>query len=140
VTPYVKSNKNDRNDAEAICEAISRPSMRFVPPKSTEQLAIQAVHRIRRRLVSDRVKLVNQVRGLLAEHGIVIPRDITPRYPNINRLRLAEMRVDEYLQTDAARQSALESLRDAIRAEPRELPIDSEFWQTMEEYVGTLAP
>ena len=77
VTPYVKSNKNDRNDAEAICEAISRPSMRFVPPKSTEQLAVQAIHRIRRRLVSDRVKLVNQVRGLLAEHGIVIPRDIT---------------------------------------------------------------
>jgi len=63
VTPYVKSNKNDRNDAEAICEAISRP--------------VQAIHRIRRRLVSDRVKLVNQVRGLLAEHGIVIPRDIT---------------------------------------------------------------
>jgi transposase len=77
VTPYVKSNKNDRNDAEAICEAISRPSMRFVPPKSTEQLAVQAVHRVRRRLISDRVKLVNQVRGLLAEHGIVIPRDIT---------------------------------------------------------------
>jgi transposase len=77
VTPYVKSNKNDRNDAEAICEAVGRPSMRFVPPKSVEQLAVQAVHRIRRRLVSDRVKLVNQVRGLLAEHGIVIPRDIT---------------------------------------------------------------
>lgn len=51
--------------------------MRFVPPKSVEQLAVQAVHWIRRRLVSDRVKLVNQVRGLLAEHGIVIPRDIT---------------------------------------------------------------
>src|ERR1041385_9412083 len=56
VAPYVKSNKNDRNDAEAICEAISRPSMRFVPPKSTEQLAVQAIHRICRRLVSDRVK------------------------------------------------------------------------------------
>jgi transposase len=52
VTPYVKSNKNDRNDAEAICEAICRPSMRFVPPKSSEQLEIQAVHRIRQRLVS----------------------------------------------------------------------------------------
>ena len=77
VKPFVKSNKNDRNDAEAICEAISRPSMRFVPPKSIEQLAVQAVHRIRRRLVSNRVRLVNQVRGLLAEHGIVIPRDIT---------------------------------------------------------------
>lgn len=77
VTPYVKSNKNDRNDAEAICEAIGRPSMRFVPPKSSEQLAIQAVHRIRRRLISNRVRLVNQIRGLLAEHGVVIPRDIS---------------------------------------------------------------
>lgn len=67
VTPYVKSNKNDRNDAEAICEAVGRPSMRFVPPKSTDQLAVQAVHRIRRRLVADRVRLVNQIRGLLSE-------------------------------------------------------------------------
>ena len=55
VAPYVKSNKNDRNDAEAICEAVSRPSMRFVPVKSAEQLAVQAVHRIRSRLVADRV-------------------------------------------------------------------------------------
>ena len=77
VTPYVKSNKNDRNDAEAICEAISRPSMRFVPPKSTKQLEIQAVHRIRQRLVSDRTRLVNQIRGLLAVHGVVIARDIS---------------------------------------------------------------
>src|SRR6201987_5636601 len=76
VTPYVKSNKNDRNDAEAICEAVSRPSMRFVPVKSAEQLAVQAVHRIRSRLVADRVRLVNQVRGLLGEHGIVVAKDI----------------------------------------------------------------
>jgi transposase len=77
VKPYVKSNKNDRNDAEAICEAIGRPSMRFVPPKSAEQLEIQAVHRIRQRLVSDRTRLVNQIRGLLAEHGVVAARDIS---------------------------------------------------------------
>lgn len=77
VTPYVKSNKNDRNDAEAICEAIGRPSMRFVPPKSSEQLEIQAVHRIRQRLVPNRTRLVNQIRGLLAEHGVVVARDIT---------------------------------------------------------------
>lgn len=77
VTPYVKSNKNDRNDAEAICEAIGRPSMRFVPVKSAEQLEIQAVHRIRQRLVSDRTRLVNQIRGLLAEHGLVVARDIS---------------------------------------------------------------
>ncbi|WP_299681447.1 IS110 family transposase [uncultured Roseobacter sp.] len=77
VTPYVKSNKNDRNDAEAICEAIGRPSMRFVPAKSAEQLEIQAVHRIRQRLVSDRTRLVNQIRGLLTEHSLVIARDIS---------------------------------------------------------------
>lgn len=77
VTPYVKSNKNDRNDAEAICEAVGRPSMRFVAQKSPEQLEIQAVHRIRQRLISDRTRLVNQIRGLLAEHGVVIARDIS---------------------------------------------------------------
>jgi transposase len=76
VTPYVKSNKNDRNDAEAICEAVGRPNMRFVPVKSAEQLAVQAVHRIRSRVVADRVRLVNQVRGLLGEHGIVVAKDI----------------------------------------------------------------
>src|SRR5689334_25011905 len=76
VAPYVKSNKNDRNDAEAICEAVGRPTMRFVPPKSPEQLAIQALHRIRQRLVQSRTRLVNQIRGVLSEHGIVIARDI----------------------------------------------------------------
>lgn len=76
VTPYVKSNKNDRNDAEAICEAVGRPTMRFVPRKSSEQLAIQAVHRIRQRLVESRTALVNQIRGILSEHGVVIARDI----------------------------------------------------------------
>jgi transposase len=76
VTPYVKSNKSDRNDAEAICEAVGRPTMRFVPTKSVDQLAVQAVHRIRSRLVSSRTRLVNQIRGVLAEHGIVIARNI----------------------------------------------------------------
>ena len=76
VTPYVKSNKNDRNDAEAICEAVGRPHMRFVPAKSVDQLAVQAVHRIRSRLVRGRTRLANQIRGLLAEHGIVIARNI----------------------------------------------------------------
>jgi transposase len=76
VTPYVKSNKNDRNDAGAICEAVSRPGMCFVPAKSTEQLAVQAVHRIRSRLVANRVRLVNQIRGLLGEHGIVVAQAI----------------------------------------------------------------
>lgn len=76
VTPYVKSNKNDRNDAEAICEAVGRPTMRFVPPKSPGQLEIQALHRIRQRQVTDRSRLVNRIRGLLAEHGVVIARNL----------------------------------------------------------------
>jgi hypothetical protein len=77
VKPYVKSNKNDRNDAEAICESVGRPNMRFVPIKSAEQLAVQAVHRIRSRLVADRVRFVNQIRGLLGEHGTVVAKDIS---------------------------------------------------------------
>ncbi len=64
VKPYVKSNKNDTNDAEAICEAVSRPPMRFVPAKSVEQQDIQSLHRVRSRLVSLRTQLANQVRGL----------------------------------------------------------------------------
>lgn len=83
VTPYVKSNKNDRNDAEAICEAVGRPTMRFVPVKSVDQLAVQALHRIRSRLVSGRTRLANQIRGILAEHGIVIARNIAKLRQNL---------------------------------------------------------
>jgi len=86
VKPYVKSNKNDRNDAEAICEAVGRPSMRFVPPKSPEQLEIQAAHRIRQRVVANRTRLVNQVRGLLGEHGVVVPRDINRIRRTLNEI------------------------------------------------------
>jgi len=76
VKPFVKTNKNDANDSEAICEAASRPSMRYVSPKSVEQEGIQAVHRVRSRLVAERIALVNQIRGLLAEFGIVVPQGI----------------------------------------------------------------
>ncbi len=76
VKPYVKSNKNDANDAEAICEAMSRPSMRFVPVKRVVQQDIQAVHRIRAELVSQRTAKGNQIRGLVAEYGLVAPRQL----------------------------------------------------------------
>jgi len=71
VKPYVKGNKNDANDAEAICEAVGRPTMRFVPIKTVEQQNIQALHRIRSELVRQRTAKVNQIRGLLGEYGIV---------------------------------------------------------------------
>ena len=73
VKPYVKSNKNDRVDAEAICEAMSRPNMRFVAPKTVAQQDIQAAHRIREELVGERTAKANQIRGLVGEYGIIAP-------------------------------------------------------------------
>lgn len=77
VKAYVKTNKNDRNDAEGICEAVSRPTMRFVAVKSVEQQDIQSIHRVRSGLVRRRTVLANQIRGLLAEYGIVIAQGIS---------------------------------------------------------------
>jgi transposase len=76
VKPYVKRGKTDANDAEAICEAVSRPTMRFVPVKSPEQQAALALHRTRDLLVKQRTQLVNMIRGLLAEFGIGIARGL----------------------------------------------------------------
>ena len=77
VKPYVKSNKNDANDAEAICEAVGRPTMRFVSVKTIVQQDLQAIHRIRSELVRQRTAKANQIRGLLAEYGIVVGRQVT---------------------------------------------------------------
>jgi transposase len=74
VHPYRRNQKNDGNDAEAICEAVARPNMRFVPVKSVEQQALLSVHRIRAELVQARTALINQLRGLLCEFGVVIPK------------------------------------------------------------------
>ena len=74
VKPFVKSNKNDAIDAEAICEAAQRPNMRFVAIKSVEQQDIQAIHRMRSLVVERRTAQVNQIRGLLLEYGIEIPQ------------------------------------------------------------------
>lgn len=76
VKPYVKTNKNDAADAEVICEAVSRPSMRFVPVETVEQQAILSVHRARQGFVKARTAQGNQIRGLLLEFGIVIPKGI----------------------------------------------------------------
>ena len=70
VRPFVKTNKNDWNDATAIGEAAQRPTMRFVAAKSLEQQDLLAVHRIRERLVAQQTAVCNQIRGLLAEYGI----------------------------------------------------------------------
>lgn len=74
VAPYRKSEKNDGNDAEAICEAVARPSMRFVAVKSTEQQALLVLHRVRQGFSAERTATINQLRGLLAEFGVVLPK------------------------------------------------------------------
>jgi transposase len=90
VAPYRKSQKNDGNDAEAICEAVGRPNMRFVATKSEEQQALLVVHRVRKGLVDERTGLINSLRGMLCEFGVVLPQG---RYQL--RARLPAVLLDE---------------------------------------------
>jgi len=76
IKPYVKSNKNDAADAEAICEAVGRPTMRFVPIKNIEQQSVLALHRVRQGFVKARTAQANQIRGLLGEYGLIVPQGI----------------------------------------------------------------
>jgi len=105
VKPYVKTNKNDAADAEAICEAVGRPNMRFVPIKSIEQQAVLSVHRVRQGFVKARTAQANQIRSLLGGFGLVIPqgiRHIAQRVPALledasNELPLAFRQLIERL-------------------------------------------
>ncbi|GLQ94400.1 IS110 family transposase [Dyella acidisoli] len=114
VKPYVKHNKNDARDAEAICEALSRPTMHFVPVKSVEQQTLCLVHQVRREQVAQRTAKVNQIRGLLAEFGLVLPRQIQTLRRGLPRLledagneltdtvrALLDQRREELVQLDA---------------------------------------
>src|SRR5207248_9027766 len=111
VKPYVKSNKNDSRDAEAIAEAVTRPTMRFVPVKDVDQQDIQALHRVRERLISERTALVNEVHGLLHEYGIVIPKGVA-------KFRQAVV-------------GKLESEKDKLTPLSQEM-----FWQLVEEFAA----
>jgi transposase len=77
VKPFVRGSKNDATDAQAIFEAADRPTMRFVPVKSLECQDLQALHRVRDRLVHNRTSLINHTRDLLAEYGVVLPQGAT---------------------------------------------------------------
>lgn len=105
VKPYVKGNKDDRADAAAICEAVSRPSMRFVPVKTTDQQDIQMIHRIRSRLVKSRTALGNEIRGLLGEYGIIIPKSLAAL-----RKRLPEILPKDTVLAPAAKELFYELL------------------------------
>jgi transposase len=108
VRPYVKAQKNDDREAEGIAEAASRPTMRFVELKSQEQLDIQTLHRVRSRLVAERRNLINQLRAVLLERGIIFP---------VGRRKL-EVGLDALLAEDSSSLSSrIRSLVIDLRAE-----------------------
>ena len=86
VKPYVKGNKNDYNDAEAICEAVQRQNMRFVSIKEIEQQDLQSIHRIRSGYMQSRTRVVNQIRGLLTEYGIVMGKQVSQVRRNLPQI------------------------------------------------------
>jgi transposase len=109
VKPYVKSNKNDAADAEAICEAVARPNMRFVPIKTVEQQAVLSVHRVRQGFVKARTAQANQIRGLLAEFGLVLPQGIT------NVLRRVPPMIDGAADLPASMRQLIERLLENMK-------------------------
>ena len=96
----VKSPKHDARDAEAICEAVTRPTMRFVPIKRVEPQDLQALHRVRERLIKARTALVNEIRGLLHEYGIILPQGIT----KFRRLIVQRLEADQAQLTPCSRE------------------------------------
>jgi len=111
VKPYVKSNKNDRRDAEAIAEAVTRPTRRLVPTKDVAQHDIQALHRVRERLRGERTALVHEVHGLMHEYGMVMPKGVA-------KFRQAVV-------------GQLEAEKDKLTPLSQEM-----FWQLVEEFVA----
>lgn len=112
VRPYVKAQKNDDRDAEGIAEAASRPTMRFVELKTEEQLDIQTLHRVRSRLVAERTNLINQLRAILLERGVIFP---------VGR-RKFELGLDRMLaDTNETLSPRVRQLAREMRAEWREL-------------------
>jgi transposase len=117
IKPYLKGQKNDFNDAAAIAEAVDRPSMRFVAPRSTEQLDLQAIHRVRSRLVAERTACINQIRAFLIEYGIAVPRG-----PGMLRKRLSEILEDATNGLSGVMRQIIARLR--------------EHWQHLEEEIA----
>ncbi len=114
VKPYVKTNKNDAADAEAICEAVARPNMRFVPIKNIDQQAVLALHRARQGFVKARTAQSNQIRGLLAEFGIVIPQglsNVSAKVPDL----IEDARIELPLPFRLLVQRLLEHLKELDR-------------------------
>ncbi|MFC1665816.1 IS110 family transposase [Pseudomonadota bacterium] len=137
VKPYVKTNKNDAADAEAICEAVSRPTMRFVPIKNVEQQAVLAVHRARQGFVKARTAQGNQIRGLLMEFGITLPQGLS----HIAK-RLPAILEDGENELPGVFRQLLQRLVDHLRAldgQVKELETQIQVWHQENEASRKLA-
>ena len=124
VAPYRKSDKNDGNDAEAICEAVTRPNMRFVPVKSVEQQALLALHRVRQGLVVERTAIINRLRGLMTEFGVVLPlRSVTVRRETARAAEalpeLARAAIDDLLEQLRGLDERVEAYDRRLEAQAR---------------------
>ena len=131
VKPYVKGNKHDAADAEAICEAVSRPSMRFVPIKNIEQQSVLTLHRARQGFIGERTALANRIRGLLAEFGLIVPQGIhhiARRVPEI--LEDASNELSDLLRALLAR--LLEHLKELDR-QAKEIEAEIIDWHRQNE-------
>ena len=124
VTPYRKSEKNDGNDAEAVCEAVTRPNMRFVPVKSAEQQALLTLHRVRQGFVVERTAIINRLRGLMSEFGVVMPlRSVTVRRQAAQAAEglpeLARSAIGDLLEQLRALDARIEAYDSQIHAQAR---------------------
>jgi transposase len=137
VKPYVKRGKTDANDAEAICEAVTRPTMRFVPIKSVEQQAALSLHRTRDLLVRQRTQLVNMIRGLLAEFGVHIPKGITHALTFVRRVVAGEAHEVPQLAAKVVAAMAEQALEGQARI--RQLERDLLAWHRSSELSKRIA-
>ena len=114
VRPYSKGQKNDFRDAEAIAEAVQRPTMRFVATKTTDQLDLQALHRVRERLVSQRTGIINQIRAFLLERGVAVRQGL--RFLRVELPRIPRCAVNPHDKRHRGSGSGLAPARRADRS------------------------
>jgi transposase len=125
VKPFVKTNKNDANDAQAIVDAASRPSMRFVPIKQVEQQDIQSIHRIRTRIVKNRTALINEIRGLCLEYGVVL----TPGAVRVKSSLCVAIADSDNELTPSSRESMQDRYEELVDVESRVKNLDTRIRQ-----------
>jgi len=125
VKPFVKTNKNDANDAQAIVEAASRPSMHFVPIKGIEQQDIQSIHRVRSRIVKNRTALINEIRGLCLEYGIIV----SPGATKVKRSLCLIITSDTNQLTQSSRECMRDLYDELIENEARLKKLDKKIRQ-----------